>query len=97
VYPREIEEVIYQFPGVRECAVVGEPDERRGERPVAFVALDEGTVFDERALLAFLKERLADFKLPRRAILLPTLPRNATGKILKTSLRDLLVARSEAA
>ncbi len=97
VYPREIEEVIYQFPGVRECAVVGEPDERRGERPVAFVALDEGVVFDEKALLAFLKTRLADFKLPRRAILLPGLPRNATGKILKTSLRDLLVARSEAA
>ena len=90
VYPREIEEVIYQFPGVRECAVVGEPDERRGERPVAFVALDEGRSLDEKALLAFLKERLADFKLPRRAIVLPTLPRNATGKLLKTRLREML-------
>ena len=90
VYPREIEEIIYQFPGVRECAVVGEPDERRGERPVAFVALDEGRTFDEKALLAFLKERLADFKLPRRAIVMPSLPRNATGKLLKTRLRELL-------
>lgn len=90
VYPREIEEVIYQFAGVRECAVVGEPDERRGERPVAFIAMDEGRTLDEKALLAFLKERLADYKLPRRAIVLPSLPRNATGKLLKTHLRELL-------
>jgi len=94
VYPREIEEVIYQFKGIREAAVVGEPDERRGERPVAFVSVDEGVAFDEKALLGFLKERLADFKLPRRAILLPALPRNATGKVLKTSLRELLKAQA---
>ncbi len=90
VYPREIEEVIYQFPGVRECAVVGEPDDRRGERPVAFVVLEEGGTLDEKALHAFLRERLADYKLPRRAAVLPALPRNATGKVLKTSLRELL-------
>lgn len=90
VYPREIEEVIHQFSGVKEAAVVGEPDERRGERPVAFITLDEGRAFDEKALLAFLKERLADYKLPKRAILLPALPRNATGKILKTRLREML-------
>lgn len=92
VYPREIEEVIYTFPGVRECAVVGEPDERRGERPIAFLALDEGQDFNEKALLAFLKEQLADYKVPRRAIVLPSLPRNATGKLLKTRLRELVQA-----
>ncbi len=90
VYPREIEEILYQFPGIREAAVVGEPCDRRGERPVAFVSLDEGMAFDEKALLGFLRERLADFKLPRRAIVLPSLPRNATGKILKTALRERL-------
>ncbi len=90
VYPREIEEVIQQFAGVKECAVVGEPDERRGERPVAFLALDPGAPYSERALLDWLKQNLADFKLPRRAIVLPALPRNATGKILKTELRKLL-------
>jgi long-chain acyl-CoA synthetase len=90
VYPREIEEILYQFPGIREAAVVGEPCDRRGERPVAFVSLDEGMTLDEKALLLFLRERLADFKLPRRAIVLPTLPRNATGKILKTALRERL-------
>jgi long-chain acyl-CoA synthetase len=90
VYPREIEEVIHQFAGIKECAVVGEPDERRGERPVAFVALDPGTPFSERALLDWLKQNLADYKLPRRAIVLPALPRNGTGKILKTELRKML-------
>jgi long-chain acyl-CoA synthetase len=90
VYPREIEEVIYRFPGIREAAVVGEPCERRGERAVAFVAMDEGHSLDEHALIAFLKATLADYKVPRRAIVLPALPRNATGKILKTTLRETL-------
>jgi long-chain acyl-CoA synthetase len=92
VYPREIEEVIYRFPGIREAAVVGEPDERRGERPVAFVAVEDGVTFDEDSLLGFLREHLADFKLPRRAHLLPALPRNSTGKVLKTHLREILKA-----
>ena len=94
VYPREIEEVIHTFPGVREVAVVGEPDERRGERPVAFVVPDEGVVLDDQTLLAFLRERLADYKLPRRAIQLPALPKNATGKILKMRLREMLASGS---
>lgn len=90
VYPREIEEVIYRFPGIKECAVVGEPDEKRGERAVAFVALDEEAVagFSGQALLDFLRPQMADYKLPRRVVVLPALPRNATGKILKTALRQ---------
>lgn len=88
VYPREIEEVIYQFPGVREAAVIGRPDPRRGEQPVAFVALNDGKTLDPAALLAFLKERLADYKLPRQILQVPALPRNATGKVLKTELRQ---------
>ena len=89
VYPREIEEIIYQFPGVKEAAVVGQPDQRKGEQPVAFVAANEGASFDEKALLQFVRSKLADYKVPRRAILMPALPRNATGKILKTVLRQL--------
>jgi len=89
VYPREIEEVLYQFKGVQEAAVVGIQDRRRGEQPVAFVSLQEGTEPDTKAMLAFLKERLADYKVPRRIHVLPKLPRNATGKILKTALRDM--------
>ena len=88
VYPREIEEVIYQFPGVKEAAVVGLPDPRKGEQPVAFVAAAEGQVLDERALLQFVRARLADYKVPKNVVFMPALPRNATGKILKTALRQ---------
>jgi long-chain acyl-CoA synthetase len=89
VYPREIEEVIYKFPGVKEAAVVGVPDPRRGEQPVAFVAAKDGETLDEKALQQFVRERLADYKVPRHVTLMPSLPRNATGKILKTELRKL--------
>jgi long-chain acyl-CoA synthetase len=87
VYPREIEEVIYHFPGVKEAAVIGVPDARRGEQPVAFVAAAEGQALDEKALLQFIRSKLADYKVPKQIILLPALPKNATGKILKTELR----------
>lgn len=96
VYPREIEEVIYQFPGVKEAAVVGVPDARKGEHPLAFVVATEGATVEEKALLQFLKGKLADYKLPRRVISLPALPRNATGKILKSSLRDLSASAGHA-
>lgn len=89
VYPREIEEIIYQFPGIKEAAVLGMADPKRGETPVAFVALNEGTPLDEKELLQFVRARLADYKVPRRVHVLPALPRNATGKILKTALRQL--------
>jgi len=88
VYPREIEEIIYQFPGVKEAAVIGMPDARRGEKPVAFVVAVEGQTLDERALLQFVRGKLADYKVPKRVIFMPVLPRNATGKILKTTLRQ---------
>ena len=87
VYPREIEEVIYQHPGVKEAAVVGVPDPRKGEQPVAFVAMAEGQTVDEKALLQFIRGKLADYKVPKHIVFLPALPRNATGKILKTELR----------
>ena len=87
VYPREIEEVIYQFPGVKEAAVVGWPDARRGEQPVAFVVPSEGVTLDEKALIQFVRQKLADYKVPKRMTFMPALPRNAMGKILKTALR----------
>lgn len=88
VYPREIEEIIYTFPGVKEAAVISKPDERKGEQPVAVVAMNEGATLNERELISYLRERLADYKIPRHVHVLPALPRNATGKILKTTLRS---------
>jgi long-chain acyl-CoA synthetase len=93
VYPREIEEVIYHFPGVREAAVIGVPDARRGEQPVAFVAAAEGQTLDEKVLHEFIRSKLADYKVPKQIIILPALPKNATGKILKTELRKQAVSK----
>jgi long-chain acyl-CoA synthetase len=89
VYPREIEEIIYQFPGVKEAAVIGKPDARRGEQPIAYVTPNDGAVLDEKALQHFVRRKLADYKVPRKVVFLPALPRNATGKILKGTLREL--------
>jgi len=91
VYPREIEEILYQFPGVKEAAVIGKPDRRRGEQPVAFVAANEGISLEEQSIQQFVRKRLADYKVPRKVVLLAALPRNATGKILKTTLRQMPV------
>ncbi len=87
VYPREIEEVILKYPGVKEAAVIGRPDPRRGEQPVAYISPIEGKQVDADELIKFLRQRLADYKVPRRVITLAELPHNATGKILKTELR----------
>jgi len=97
VYPREIEEVLYQVKGIKEAAVVSQADARKGEQPIAFVALQDGATFNERSTIHFLRERLADYKVPRKVTVLPALPRNATGKILKTALREMVkTAKPEA-
>jgi malonyl-CoA/methylmalonyl-CoA synthetase len=84
VYPREIEEVLLEQPGVREAAVVGVPDDRRGERPLAFFAGDA----DPGALEAACRRQLASFKVPRSFVRVDSLPRNAMGKVEKSRLRD---------
>jgi long-chain acyl-CoA synthetase len=89
VYPREIEEILYQYPGVKDAAVIGKPDPRKGEQPIAFVSANDGVVLEEKALQQFVRRKLADYKVPRKVVILPALPRNATGKILKTTLREL--------
>src|SRR6185436_5770137 len=81
VYPREIEEVLASFPGVREAAVVGRPHPEWGEVPMAFLVTDEPV--DEAALIAFCKDRIAGFKVPRTFRVVDSLPRNALGKVQK--------------
>jgi malonyl-CoA/methylmalonyl-CoA synthetase len=83
VYPREIEEVLLEQPGVREAAVVGVPDERRGERPVAFFAGDA----EAAVLEAACRRQLASFKVPTAFVRVDALPRNALGKVQKHLLR----------
>ncbi|MBR0575137.1 long-chain fatty acid--CoA ligase [Proteiniclasticum sp. BAD-10] len=87
VYPREVEEVIYQFPKVKEAAVVGVPDNLRGEMVKAFIVLKTGEECTSRELLAYLKENLAGYKLPKKIEFIPELPKNGSGKILKRMLK----------
>lgn len=88
VYPREVEEILYQYPAIKDAAVIGVPDRTRGESVRAFVVLKEGFQLDKKDLTAFLKKDLASFKLPKDIIELESLPKNATGKILKKELRE---------
>lgn len=90
VYPREIEEVLYQFPGVAEAAVIAKPDPHRGEAPVAFVRATEGTKILSSEILKFCRERLADYKVPREIRIVDSLPHTATGKVAKVELKKLL-------
>jgi malonyl-CoA/methylmalonyl-CoA synthetase len=85
IYPREIEELILEQPGVREATVVGCPDPVRGEVPVAYVVVDAAN-FDEAALAARLRSQLASFKQPRAFVRVEALPRTALGKVQKRLL-----------
>lgn len=88
VYPREVEEVIYQYPKVKEAAVIGMNDKIRGEYVKAFIVLKEGEECTSKDILHYLKERLAIYKLPRVIEFIPTLPKSSTGKILKRMLKE---------
>lgn len=88
VYPIEVEQVLYRHPAVREVAVVGVPDVRWGETPVATVALQDGAEPTGEELIAYTRERLAHFKCPTRIEFVAELPRTATGKVRKTVLRQ---------
>jgi long-chain acyl-CoA synthetase len=88
VWPREVEDVLYGHPAVREAAVVGVPDEYRGETVKAFVSLKEGRSADEQELIAFCRERMAAYKYPRQVEIIDEVPKTATGKILRRELRD---------
>jgi long-chain acyl-CoA synthetase len=86
VYPREVEEVLYEHPAVREAAVVGVPHESLGEEVGAAVALKDGAEVDVDELRAFVKERVASYKYPRTIWLVDELPKGPTGKILKREI-----------
>src|SRR5690606_4598161 len=84
----EVERVIFMLPQVADVAVVGFPDERWGERPVAVVALSPGQSLDLETLTQHCRQHLAGFKVPKELIILSELPRNPSGKVLKRVLRQ---------
>ncbi|MCQ8831628.1 AMP-binding protein [Streptomyces malaysiensis] len=87
VWPREVEDVLYTHPAVREAAVVGEPDAYRGETVKAYVSLRSGVRATPDELSAYCAERLAAYKYPREVEILPELPKTTSGKILRRELR----------
>jgi long-chain acyl-CoA synthetase len=89
VWPREVEDVLYGHPAVREAAVIGVPDQYRGETVKAFVSLKPGAAVTEDELIGFCKQQMAAYKYPRSIEFVEDLPKTTTGKILRRELRDL--------
>ncbi|WP_225118199.1 AMP-binding protein [Bradyrhizobium sp. BRP22] len=88
IYPAEIENVLVNCPGVRDCAVFGAPDEEFGESLVAAIEAEGGIRLGAEAIATFLERHIARFKIPKRFVFHDALPREASGKIFKRKLRD---------
>jgi len=88
VYPREIEDVLYEHPSVRLCAVVGKPDAKMGEIPKAFVVLKEGSKTSEKEIADFANGKVAPYKAIREIEFRKELPLSSAGKVLRRTLRD---------
>ena len=87
VYPAEVEKVLLEHPAVAEAAVVGKPDEKWGEVPIAFVSPVPGQTLDAQELLHFCSSRIAKYKTPKQVLIRDSLPHSAAGKILKQQLK----------
>ena len=88
VYPREVEDVLYQHPAVKEASVIGIPDDYKGERVKAFITLRDGATIKEPEIITFCKEHLMLYKVPQQVEIRTELPMTAIGKILKRALRE---------
>jgi len=88
IYPREIEELLFAHPEIVEAAVVGFPDPLRGHAACAYFVTAEGKTLDKKAIRDYLQKKLAAYKIPREFVQVAALPKNATGKVLKTVLRE---------
>ncbi|MBB4685771.1 acyl-CoA synthetase [Amycolatopsis jiangsuensis] len=90
VYSAEVEQAVMAHDAIRDCAVIGLPDDKWGERVTAVVQLQPGTELDAAELIAFVKERIGSVKAPKQIEVWPELPRSAIGKVLKTDIRTTL-------
>jgi long-chain acyl-CoA synthetase len=89
IYPREIDETLYQHPKVKDAATIGVPDELFGEEVKSFLVLKDGESASEEEIIAYCRQHLADFKCPKTIAFLDDIPKGPTGKLLKKSLREL--------
>ncbi len=86
-YPAEIEQALVRYPGIVDAAVVGMPDARLGEVARAYVVPARDAVVDPAEVVAYCRANLANYKVPRSVVVVPELPRNASGKVVKAELR----------
>ena len=87
IYPKELEDLVYTLPSVKECAIVPVSDPKWGQVPALFVAFHDGESMTADAILSFMTKSLAKYKVPKYVKILPALPRNGTGKIVRNELR----------
>jgi long-chain acyl-CoA synthetase len=97
IYPREIDEILYEHPKVLEAAAVGVPDPRRGETVKAFIVVQPGETLTEDEVIAFCRDRLAPYKVPRIVEFRDELPKSTVGKVLRRVLRDEELAKAKQA
>lgn len=89
IYPREIEELLYKHPAVKDAACIGVPDELYGEEVVAFITLKENKKAGEKEIIFFCRRHLADFKCPKQIMIMGEIPKSSSGKLLRRELRGL--------
>lgn len=89
IFPQEIDEILFSHPGILEACTIGIPDPYRGEAPKAYVVPKQGEVLEKEQIIAFCKERLAAYKVPKEIEFIAELPKSAVGKILRKELREM--------
>ena len=95
IYPREVDEVLYSHPKIAEAVTVGIPDSYRGETVKVFIVLKEGTEATDQEIIAFCREKLAPYKVPKFVEFRPSIPKSAVGKILRKILREEEIANKK--
>jgi long-chain acyl-CoA synthetase len=95
IYPREIDEVLFEHPKIQEAAAVGVPDPYRGETVKAFIATKAGETLTEDEVIAFCREKLAAYKVPKLVEFMDELPKSTVGKVMRRKLKEMDMERSK--